>query len=156
MASETARLHIPPWRICTRLRSRVRTWLNVLELDRELALGAHPRRSAELSLRVERLKLPKTRLQLAKTLRCVVHKARGQSSPHLPAWERRAREQIEANSEALLTLGDRLEAEPPHCIRGVAMVSHLIYDAESPLHVGVEPQALSNAIQAASDALGGS
>jgi hypothetical protein len=153
VASESATLHTPPARLSSRLRSRIRSWLHALELDRQLAGGAHPRQSAELRLRAERLGRTRTRFQLAKALRWVVNEADGYASVHVPAAEQRAGHAVRLNSDRLGALADRLEARPPHRLRGLAMVSHLIHDAESPLHDGQPPASLANAIQRAHAAL---
>ena len=153
MASESAALHTPPARLSSRLRSRIRSWLHAVELDRQLAGGAHPRQSAELRLRAERLGLTKTRFRLAKAIRWSVAEAQRYSSPHVPVTEQRAGQAACANSDALLKLADRLEAQPPHRLRGLAMVSHLIYDAESPLYNGQAPASLAGAIEVAHGAL---
>ena len=58
-----------------------------------------------------------------------------------------------ANSDALLRLADRLEGQPPHRQPGLAMVSHLVHDAESPLYNGQGPKSLAGAIEAAHEAL---
>ncbi len=153
MASESATLHTPPVRLSSRLRSKIRSWLHAVELDRQLAGGAHPRQSAELSLRAERLGRPRTRFQLSKAIRWVVDEAEGYSSVHVPASEQRAGHAVRANSDWLVGLAERLEAQPPHRLRGLAMISHLVYDAESPLYDGQPPEVLTDAIQRAHAAL---
>jgi hypothetical protein len=140
----------------SRVRSRIRSWLHALELDRQLARGAHPRQSAELRLRAERLGQTKTRFQLAKAIRGIVNAAESYSSPHVPATEQRAGDAVRANRESLLALADRLEASPPHRLRGLAIVSHLVYDAQSPLYDGRGAESLAHSIALARAALSAS
>jgi hypothetical protein len=127
--------------------------LHALELDRQLAAGAHPRQSAELRLRADRLGQTRTRFRLARALRSIVDQATSYSSPHVPAAEQRAGQAARANADALLALAERLEAPPPHRLRGLAMISHLAYDAESPLYSGARPEELQGAVEAAMEAL---
>jgi hypothetical protein len=92
-------------------------------------------------------------LQLAKAIRWVVDEAESYSSVHVPAFEQRAGHAVRENSERFATLAERLEAPPPHRLRGLAMISHLVYDAESPLYDGQPPETLAGAIQRAQAAL---
>ena len=75
------------------------------------------------------------------------------SSSHVPAAEQTAGEAVRANRDALLALADRLEAAPPHRLRGLAMVSHLVHDAGSSLYTGAGPHPLGVSIEGAQAAL---
>ena len=153
MVSEAATLHTPPAGISSRLRSRIRSWLHTLELDRALAAGTHPRQSAELTLRAGTLGQTRTRFRLAKRIRWSVREAERYSSSHVPADEQTAGEAVRANRDALLALADRLEAAPPHRLRGLAMASHLVHDASSALYSGAGAHALAVSIEVAQAAL---
>jgi hypothetical protein len=106
------------------------TWLRVSDLDRELAAGADPMQSDELSLRVGQLRTPKTRTRFACALLQAVETA--DRPPTLPPSLIRRRE-IQANGALLLELSQRL-AEGPVSIQGLALVSLLLGDGSSPLY----------------------
>jgi hypothetical protein len=104
-------------------------------------------------LRAQRLGQARTRFRLAKRIRWSVREAERYSSSHVPADEQTAGEAVRANRDALLALADRLEARPPHRLRGLAMVSHLVHDASSALYSGAGAHPLGVAVEAAQAAL---
>ena len=105
------------------------TWLRASDLDRDLAAGADPMQTDELSLRVGQLRSAETRTSFACALRGAVETA--YKPPTLPSSLIRRRE-IQANGALLLELSERL-AEGPVSIQGLAMVSVLLGDGSSPL-----------------------
>jgi hypothetical protein len=109
---------------------RLVTWWRASGLDRQLAAGADPMESDELSLRVGQLRSPKTRARFACALRGAVDTA--DRPPQMPPSLIRRRE-VRANRALLLELAERL-AEGPVSIEGIAMVSVLLGDASSPLY----------------------
>jgi hypothetical protein len=113
---------------------RVVTSWRAAALDRELAAGADPMESDELSLRVGRLGSARTRARLACSLRGAVELADRQWEPlSLPsAMIRRA--EVRANRELLLELAERLRTTGPLGAGGLAMASVLIADRASPLY----------------------
>ena len=81
------------------------TWSRASALDRELAGGADPMQSDELSLRVGQLRSAKRRARLACALRGAVELAdRPLMMPPAPIRRR----EIQANRELLLELAERL------------------------------------------------
>jgi hypothetical protein len=113
---------------------RCRTRWRAYDLDRQLARGADPMESDELSLRVGQLGSARTRARLACALRGAVEPDDGQPDPLRvpPAPIRRT--EIRANRELLLELGECLRASRPLGVEGLAMTSLLIDDAPSPLY----------------------
>jgi hypothetical protein len=108
------------------------TWRRAFDLDRQLAGGADPMQSDELSLRVGQLGSASTRTRLACALRGAVEIADREPDPLRVQWIRRT--EIRANRELLLELAERLRTSRPLGVEGLAMTSLLIYDAPSPLY----------------------
>jgi hypothetical protein len=118
------------------------------DLVRELANGADPMQSDELSLRVGQLGSAGTRSRLAVALRGAAEMANGRHPP-LITTSLRLRE-IEDNEELLLALADRLRGGEPLGIQGLAMTARLVTDHSSPLYRsgagGSLPAAVSEAL----------
>jgi hypothetical protein len=112
---------------------RLVTWSRACALDRELADGADPMLSDELSLRVGQLRSAKGRARLACALRGAVElAARPIEQLVMPPSPIRRRE-IQANRELLLELAERL-TRGPVCAQGLAMTWLLVGDGSSPLY----------------------
>ena len=112
---------------------RLVTWSRASALDRELADGADPMQSDELSLRVGQLRSAKRRARLACALRGAVElAARPIDQLMMPPAPIRRRE-IQANRDLLLELAERVRSGPV-CARGLAMTSLLVGDGSSPLY----------------------
>lgn len=112
---------------------RLVTWSRALALDRELADGADPMQSDELSLRVGQLRSAKCKARLACALRGAVElAARPIDRLMMPRSPIRRRE-IQANREPLLELAERL-CDDPVDVQGLAMTSLLVGDGSSPLY----------------------
>lgn len=133
------------------LRLRWRTCRRAFELDRQLAGGADPIGSDELSLRVGRLGSARSRRRLACVLRGAVNVADSAPDPLRLAPTQRA--EIQTNRELLLELADALGDGRPLGIEGLAMSSLLANDAPSPLHHSDAPRALADAVGEALSAL---
>jgi hypothetical protein len=104
------------------------------DLDRQLAHGADPLESDELSLRAGQLGSARTRARLACALRGAVELADRPPDPlRLPPSLIR-RSEIRANRELLLEMAERLGSSGPLGVEGLAMTSLLIDDAPSPLY----------------------
>jgi hypothetical protein len=113
------------WLRCvTRLRAR--------RLDRDLAAGADPIGSDELSLRVGQLAAVATRVRLARVLRDAVAMANGHQAPLTVTRLQRAA--VRENEELLLALADRVRDGGVVGVRGLAMVSELLEDRGGPLY----------------------
>ena len=127
----------------------VRTRWRAADLDRQLAHGADPVQSDELSLRVGRLGSAANRSRLAVSLRGAVEMASG---GHPPLITTRLRlPEIHDNEELVLALADRLRGAEPLGVQGLAMASRLVHDRSSPLHRagrGSLPTALVEALGA--------
>jgi hypothetical protein len=107
--------------------------LRAPELDRELAEGTQPWRSAELELRAAQLTSEKTRTRFAQELESIV--ARAESGIH----ERSAciplsRSAVVAAREDLLELAAALRSAASCRPHAAAAVSFLLHDGCSPLY----------------------
>ena len=103
-------------------------------LDEELANGADPATSAELSLRAVQLRSPAERGRLANALVETLGDARG---PNLGTFTVKARRQhaaIREYADDLLALVLRLRDDQPVDVRGAAMAALLVHDRASSLH----------------------
>jgi hypothetical protein len=150
---------LPPGRLARRSRGlllggvwlRLVAWWRASQLDRELAAGADPTESDELSLRAGQLRSPKTRALFACALRGAVEAAAGRRPQVPPSLIRRPA--IRANRALLLELSERL-TEGPVAIEGLAMVSVLLGDGSSALYYERAKRPLSVAAADALVALG--
>jgi hypothetical protein len=134
------------------LAVRVRTRWRRDRLDEELARGAVPATSAELSLRAAQLRSPAGRSRLANSLVETLGDARG---PNLGAFTTKAGRQhaaIRESADDLMAVVLRLRDDQPISVRGAAMTARLLSDGASPLHRD-SGQDLQQAIRAARFAL---
>jgi hypothetical protein len=131
---------LPPGRVARRSRGlvlggvwlRCVTRLRARDLDRDLAAGADPIGSDELSLRVGQLAAGATRVRLARVLHDAVAVANGRHPPLTVTRLQRAT--IRDNQELLLALADRVRDGGVVGVRGLAMVSELLEDRSGPLY----------------------
>ena len=115
------------WLRCTtRWRAR--------ELDRQLAAGADPMQSDQLSLRVGQLGSSGSRRRIACALRGAVALAERDAYPVMVAAPRIQRAAVRASGGLLLEIAERLLSCEPVGVRGVAMASQLIEDRRGPLY----------------------
>lgn len=112
---------------------RLVTWSRALALDRELADGADPMQSDELSLRVGQLRSAKRQARLACALRGAVELAARPIDHLMIPRSPIRRSEIQANRELLLELAERLCSGPVD-VAGLAMTSLLVVDGSSPLY----------------------
>jgi hypothetical protein len=131
---------------------RCRTWRRRHELDRDLARGADPMQSDELSLRVGQLGSAGTRVRLAHALRAGVAVANGHRAP-LTTTRLRCRE-IKENEELLVALADRIRDGEPLGVQGLALTALLINARSSPLYRSGVSGSLPATLLEAQDALG--
>jgi hypothetical protein len=116
------------------LFARLRTRWRRDKLDQQLARGADPQSSAELSLRAAQLGSDSGRSTLANALVAALGDARG---PNLGAFRMKTRRRHAAIRDAaddLLALVVRLREDRPIDVRGAAMAARLLSDRGSPLH----------------------
>ena len=115
------------WLRCsTRWRAR--------ELDRQLAAGADPMQSDELSLRVGQLGSTKGRQRIACALRGAVALAERDAYPVMLAAPAIQRSAVRAGGGLLLEIAERLLSREPVGVRGVAIASQLLEDRRGPLY----------------------
>jgi hypothetical protein len=139
--------------------TRVVARLRFATLDQALASGVQPESEPALALRSERLIAPPMRLRLARSLRFHVDAARHRRAPLRAPWPAAppplpARgPHVAGAAEELLLLADLLEGFEPVDARGVALVSVLLTDGNSPLHHNRGTTRLIAAARAAADAL---
>lgn len=115
---------------------RWRTWSCGQALDGQLARGADPMDSDELSLRVGQLGSARSRARLACALRGAVELADRQPEPFRMTRSQIRRTEIRANRELLLELADRVGSCGPVGVEGLGMTSLPIDDGASPLYDG--------------------
>jgi hypothetical protein len=109
--------------------------------------------SDELSLRAGQLRSEKSRAHLVCALRGAVELADRQSDPlRVPPLP--IRREIRENRALLLELAERLAADRPLTVKGVAMSSLLVYDGDSPLNSKAASRALATSAYTALVALG--
>ena len=124
----SGRLAREPLRFWARMQSR---WKRD-QLDDELAGGADPRASAELSERASQLRSEPVRTRLANTLvdPLVAGRARGP----LTIGARLRRAALERTLDELIPLVERLCDGRPIEVRGAAMTARLVSDTRGPLY----------------------
>jgi hypothetical protein len=130
-----------------RLRDRIAARLLAHSLDRQLADGVPPERSAALSLRARRLADPAYARFLARRLNEIVREAVSRRVP---------RAQIAVRLSAVVTvsaefeeLARRLVAPRPVAVRGVAQVSMLLREGSGPLYSSRADEDLGAALRRA-------
>lgn len=111
---------------------RCRTWWRRCELDRELAYGADPMQSDELSLRVGQLGSAGMRVRLAHALGEAVAVANGHRAS-LTTTRLRCLE-IQENEELLVALADRIRDGEPVGVQGLALTALLMNARSGPLY----------------------
>jgi hypothetical protein len=115
------------WLRCT-TRCRAR------QLDRQLAAGADPMQSDDLSLRVGQLGSPRSRRRIACALRGAVALAEQDVYPAMVAAPPIRRAAVRASGGLLLEIAERLHSCEPVGVRGVAIASQLLEDRRGPLY----------------------
>jgi hypothetical protein len=115
------------------LQLRLKTWWRRDELDERLAHGAGPDSSDELRLRSRQLMSRGNRLELAGGFESAVRTARAPATrPTAQLSLRRA--EVRNSADDLLVLAQRLRDSKPIDVRGAAMASRLLMNANSPLY----------------------
>lgn len=136
-----------------RLRLALTVWWRGAELDRRLADGEDPASSDALALRARRITTARSRARLAGGLAGAVRSAGGERAVFTAAIRPQSPELLEAGA-LIATLERRLRAPEPVAPRGVAIVSSLLIDGNSPLYLPAEPGVLGSRLRAAAAALG--
>jgi hypothetical protein len=113
---------------------RLRTWWRRDRLDGELASGADPASSSELSLRVAQLQSRPVRARLANA---IVEMLAWAHEPNLARFTVAGHQQnteIREYADNLRALVARLRDDRPIDIQGAAMIARLVNDRSSPLY----------------------
>jgi hypothetical protein len=134
-----------------RRRDRLVARLRTYHLDRRLAAGVPPERSAALSLRAARLIDPGVGADIARRLQTIVAEADGRLLPRARVAARR-RAVFEA-ADALDALARRLAGPEPCAVRGVALARLLLVEGVGPLYSGRSGEDLGAAVRRARAAL---
>jgi hypothetical protein len=134
-----------------RLRDRLAARVRRHALDRRLAAGEPPERSAALSVRATRLIQPAVGDFLARELAAIVAEADGRDVARGRIAARR-RAVFEA-ADDLEALARRLAAPHPRSARGVAQVRLLLADGTGPLYSRRSGEDLAVAVRRACAAL---
>jgi hypothetical protein len=134
-----------------RLRDRIAARVRAFDLDRRLAEGVAPERSAALALRAHRLVDPRYGERLARRLHAVVHEA---------VFGRVGRVSIPVRLDAVADaaadideLAGRLRAPGGASVRGIAQVRLLLSDGAGPLYSSRAGEDLGAAVRRARAAL---
>src|SRR4051794_34412147 len=109
------------------------TWRRARRLDEELARGADPIASDELSLRAGQLGSARSRGRFACVLRGVVELADAPFDPVRMGRPVMRRRQVRENRELLSELANRLRGGGILGVQGLAITSLLVGDGVSPL-----------------------
>ena len=134
-----------------RLRDRIAARVRAFDLDRRLAEGVPPERSAALALRARRLVDPRYGERLARRLGDVVHEA-------VFGRHRRASipvriDAVAAASAEIDDLARRLVARGAPAVSGIAQVGLLLSDGAGPLYSSRASEDLVAAVRRARAAL---
>jgi hypothetical protein len=140
---------IEPRRV--RLRDRIEARVRAHHLDRRLADGVPPERSAALSLRARRLADPAFAAFLARRLHEIVREALVRHVPRAQIAVRLSA--VAALSAEFDDLARRLVAPRPPAVRGLAQVSVLLGEGSGPLYSSYAEEDLGAAVRRARAAL---
>ena len=124
------------------VRLRWVTWRQAHDLDEQLARGADPIASDELSLRAGQLTSARTRGRFACVLRGAVALADAPFDPVRIGRPAVQRVQIQQSRRLLLDLADRLGSSGYLNFQGLAITSLLVGDGVSPLYVKADSGSL--------------
>jgi hypothetical protein len=132
---------------------RLRVALHASALTGELAAGAPPGFSPELSLRATQLVSDRARRQMAQVWRRAINEARRPAVTRANVSIIHRAAVIDAD-DAITALIERLNSDKPVAAEGMAMLEMLLTDgASSPLYAPAEPLTLRRRILVATEAL---
>jgi hypothetical protein len=121
-------------------RERISAYLRADSLDRLLAQGVPPEADPVLFLHARRLASPRTRRQLARSVRRVLDNH--EQPPLTAAPPRSARRRVHAARQLLVELADVLDSARPVQTHGVALTRVLLVDGCGPLYRADSPRDL--------------
>jgi hypothetical protein len=113
---------------------RLRTRWRRNRLDRELASGADPASSPELSLRAAQLRAQAVRFRLANAIVEMLGRAHEPNLGRLTVAGERQNAEIREYADNLRALVARLREDRPIDVQGAAMTARLVNDRSSPLY----------------------
>ena len=113
---------------------RLRTRWTRNRLDRELASGADPASTPELTLRAAQLQSRAVRSRLANAIVEMLGRAHQPNLGRFTAGGRQQHAEIREYADNLRALVARLRDDRPIDIQGAAMTARLVNDRSSPLH----------------------
>ena len=134
-----------------RLRDRIAARVRAFDLDRRLAEGVPPERSAALALRARKLVDPRYGERLARRLQGVVREALFGPAPRASVPVRFAA--VAEVSAEIDDLARRLVAPGAAAVRGIAQVALLLCDGAGPLYSSRSGEDLGAAVRRARAAL---
>ena len=133
------------------LSLRMKVSLQRHALTQDLAAGAPPTASAELTLRAAQLISVRRRRQLARSLRRLLKEARSVQLIRSTIIHRHGVVQAE---EAINALIARLDDNQPVAVQGMAMLEQLLSDgASSPLYIAAKLGALRRQVEVVTEAM---
>jgi hypothetical protein len=116
------------------LGHRLRTRWSQDRLDRELASGADPAASPELTLRAAQLQSPAVRSRLANAIVEMLGRAHEPNLGRFTVTGEQQHAEIREYADNLRALVARLRDDRPIDIQGAAMTARLVNDRSSPLY----------------------
>jgi len=135
------------------LRRRIRVQLHKARLDQQLADGFGTDPIEDRAVRARQLASPRTRRQLARSLRARVKDAERPAAPRLSAAVPLSRRVVLRWRESLLGLAERLERPDPVNPCGVARVLLVLTDGTGPLYNPGAADRMSDAVWWIADGL---
>lgn len=126
---------------------RLRVWWHQFALDRKLAAGVDPGSSVLLEARARQLSTRKSRARLVAGIRQAErhsHMGGVHTASASPDGVR-----IRRSSASLLLLAERIEADAPVGVQGLAITWELLTDGSSPLYRGGSGEDLDDVLAAA-------
>lgn len=133
-----------------RIPVRLQVFLHKTALDRELAAGADPDASEQLSFRGAQLTGERSRRRIADAFEALIT-----PPPELASLSSAVRPEADLReSRAVLgALIRRLRSDEPVAPRGVAILRWLLTDGESPLYSEIDPARLSSILRLAASSM---
>jgi hypothetical protein len=132
---------------------RARVWMKSHDLDAELAGGADPALSEELTHRANKLADRKTREQMATAITRLVDIADEERAAIATPGPPFTPQQVRANRSLLLELAEEVRGAGVAVLPGLALTSLMLEDARGPLSVHRDPATLQRGLRAALSAL---
>ncbi|MGA2320984.1 MAG: hypothetical protein ABSG95_09635 [Solirubrobacteraceae bacterium] len=134
---------------------RLRVFVTRGKLDRQIAEGRPCEATAALTLRARQLTHPRTRQQIARSLREIIDYVDRHGSRRVISSVVIAPAAVRTGRRAILGLAERLEGTAPVNPRGVVLVRALLTDGLSPLFNPYSERTVTEAVFEVQEALEG-